>query len=427
MATLPTTEIMAVPSFWVALPFCVLLLCIALGPVLAPHFWERRHPWVASGLGALGAAYYVFGRSEWKPLLHAGAEFAGFLGLVGALYTVSGGVLIRVKGEATPMVNVLFLFAGAVVSNLLGTTGASMMLIRPWIRMNKYRYTGFHTVFFIFLVSNCGGLLTPIGDPPLFLGYLKGVPFWWSLQNTWREWVVVIVLLLLIFYVLDRLNFLRAPAELRESVTREDEWVLEGRRNIPLIMAVLAAVFMPVGWRECTMGVIALVSYMVTPERVHQANHFEFSPLREVAWLFAAIFVTMLPVLEILGARAGALGVSSDLSFFLATGILSGVLDNAPTYLAFLCTAMGLRGQSLDSGMGVFIAEHGRTLAAISVAAVFGGALTYIGNGPNLMVKKIADQHGVKTPGFFEYVGVYAVPVLLPILLLLGWVFFGGN
>jgi Na+/H+ antiporter NhaD/arsenite permease-like protein len=180
----------AMPNPWMVLPFVVLLLCIALMPLLAPHFWEHHYPKVAIGLGLITACYYFFGLGETTPLVHAAEEYISFMALVGSLYVISGGINIRVKGEATPWVNVAFLATGAVLANLIGTTGASMLLIRPWIRMNKYRITGLHIVFFIFIVSNCGGCLTPIGDPPLFIGFLRGVPFWWVLEHCWPAWLL---------------------------------------------------------------------------------------------------------------------------------------------------------------------------------------------------------------------------------------------
>ena len=401
-------------------PFALLLFLIAAAPLLFPRLWDKYHAAAAVGLGLWTACFYLFGLHRPAPLGHAASEYFSFISLVGALYVVSGGILLRVKGEATPLENCLFLFLGALLANVLGTTGASMLLIRPWIRMNKYRITDFHIVFFIFIVSNVGGCLTPIGDPPLFLGFLKGVPFWWSLQHCWRPWLLTLGALLAVFLLLDRRNFLRAPAQVREQQTREEVWQVDGLWNLLLVACVLGGILLPFGWREALMLSAAGASWRWTPKRIHEANTFDFAPIREVAWLFAGIFLTMLPALEILGAHAEALGLRSPLQFFWWTGALSGVLDNAPTYLAFLSTAFGLAGLELDSDMPAFLDGHAPLLRAVSLGAVFFGALTYIGNGPNLMVKKIADQQRVHTPSFLGYVARFSLPVLLPVFGLIG-------
>ncbi len=406
------------------LPFCLLLFLMAAAPLSVPHFWEKYYAHTAVGLGLGVALYYLLVMKDATPVLHSGREYLGFLALVGSLYVVSGGILIRVKGEAKPWVNSVFLLVGALLANVLGTTGASMLLIRPWIRMNKYRVTGFHIVFFIFIVSNVGGGLTPIGDPPLFLGFLKGVPFWWVMQHCWEAWLLTTGLLIGVFYVLDRLNFMRAPEPVREMETREEHWKVEGLVNLPLLGVLLGAVLLPVGWREAVMVGAAVISWFATPARVHEANHFDFAPVKEVAWLFAGIFLTMIPALQVLGASTGALGLESPLGFFWATGVVSGVLDNAPTYLAFLAAAFGVTGLNLDSEMGLFLETKARLLMAISLGAVFFGAITYIGNAPNLMVKKIADQQKVHTPSFMAYVLRYSVPVLFPVFGLVGILFF---
>lgn len=408
------------PPVWMMLPFGLLLFLIAAAPLLLPHLWEKYHAPAAVGLGLCTVCFYLFGLHRAAPLGHAAAEYFSFISLVGALYVVSGGILLKVKGEATPLGNCLFLFLGALLANLLGTTGASMLLIRPWIRMNKYRITDFHIVFFIFIVSNVGGCLTPIGDPPLFLGFLRGVPFWWPLQHCWQPWLLTLLALLAVFLLLDRRNFLRAPVAVREQQTREEVWQVDGLWNLLLLACVLCGILLPFGWREALMLSAAGASWRWTPSRIHEANDFDFAPIKEVAWLFAGIFLTMLPALEILGAHSEALGLRSPLQFFWWTGALSGVLDNAPTYLAFLSTAFGVTGLALDSDMPAFLERHAILLRAVSLGAVFFGALTYIGNGPNLMVKKIADQQRVDTPSFLGYVARFSLPVLLPVFGLIG-------
>lgn len=408
---------------WLLAPFALLLLCIAMGPIAFPHFWHRRYPLVAVGLGAVSVGFYLL--HDAAPLVHAAEEYLGFIALIGSLYLVSGGIHIRVKGEATPLVNCLFLLIGAVLANFIGTTGASMLLIRPWIRMNRYRVTAFHIVFFIFIVSNVGGCLTPIGDPPLFMGYLKGIPFWWVFEHCWQGWAVAVAGLIAIFYVMDRANFLRAPRDVREKETAHEEWTFRGLGNLVFLALILFAVLrLPLWWREGTMLLAALGSWFTTPRAVHEMNHFDFEPLKEVAWLFAGIFATMTPALAYLQQSPPPL--ASDLSYYWATGALSGVLDNAPTYLAFLATALGQQHLALSNPAHVltFAHTHAGTLEAISLGAVFFGAMTYIGNGPNFMVKAIAEHSEVSTPTFLGYILRYALPVLLPFLALVGILFF---
>ena len=301
----------ALPSPWMALPFGVLLLCIALLPLLVGHFWEHHYAKVAVGLGLITAGYYVVALGNSHAVLHSLTEYLSFMALVGSLFVISGGINIGVKGEATPAVNVLFLLAGAVIANVIGTTGASMLLIRPWIRMNKYRITSYHIVFFIFVVSNCGGCLTPVGDPPLFLGFLRGIPFWWVIEHVWLAWFLCIGLLLAVFHVLDVRNFRRAPKEVASRLTRDETWTVRGWRNVLLLGVVLVGVFLPQAWRLGTetfhltagsllMVTAAVASWFVTPKHLHEANDFNFHPVKEVGWLFVGIFLTMIPALELL-------------------------------------------------------------------------------------------------------------------------------
>lgn len=409
-------------------PFALMLLCIALMPFIHGHWWERHYPKVAVGLGALTTAYYVFALGNIGRMLHVAHEYVSFIALVGSLFVVAGGIHIDVKGESRPWVNCLFLFIGGVLANIIGTTGASMLLIRPWIRMNKYRITAFHIVFFIFIVSNVGGCLTPIGDPPLFLGYLKGVPFWWVLQKCWIAWAIVVAGLISIFYVLDRRNFARAPREVWQEEVSKEIWRIQGWRNTAFLAVILAAVFVKesIGLSEALMLAAAVGSWFATPKRVHEANAFNFHPIREVAWLFAGIFATMVPALDYLQLHAHDFGLDSEMKFFWLTGVLSGALDNAPTYLTLLAAAMGLHDLNLNNTEHVrqLVATHDHELIAISLGAVFFGALTYIGNGPNFMVKSIAQHAKVKTPSFFAYLFKYALPILIPLMVLISLLFF---
>ncbi len=410
------------------LPFALLLACIAAMPFIHKHWWEHHYPKVAVGLGIVTVVYYVAFLGNGGRMLHVAHEYVSFIALIGSLFVVSGGIHIRVKGEAKPWINCLFLFLGAVLANFIGTTGASMLLIRPWIRMNKYRITAFHIVFFIFVVSNVGGGLTPIGDPPLFLGYLKGVPFWWVLEHCWEAWLVAVLGIIAIFYALDRKNFLRARKEIRDRETAHETWTFDGLRNLAFLGVILGAVFIksPPGLSEALMVAAAVWSYFATPKPVHDANDFNFAPIREVAWLFVGIFATMVPALDYLKLHATELGLDSEMKFFWLTGALSGVLDNAPTYLTFLAAAMGRHQLDLDAKADVqtFVGQHDHELTAISLGAVFFGAMTYIGNGPNFMVKSIAEHAKVKTPGFFGYLFKCAVPILIPFFAIISLLFF---
>ena len=408
------------------LPFVLLLGAIANGPLLAPKWWLRHYAKVALGLGAVTLGYYVFVLRDLHQLADTGHEYISFIALVGSLYVVSGGIHIGVKGGATPFRNVIFLFVGGVVANFLGTTGAAMLLIRPWIRMNRYRVTAHHIVFFIFIVANVGGCLTPIGDPPLFLGYLQGVPFWWVAGHCWPMWAVGIGLLLTVFYVVDKINFARAPEVVREQETGHETWRVEGLANLFFLAVILGAVFVEALFvREVLMVAAALGSYFTTKKAVHAANHFDFHPIIEVAVLFAGIFATMMPALGWLNENAARLLGANPAPgiFYWGTGLLSSALDNAPTYLGFLSALFGVAG---TGDIHELLAQQHQSLLAISVGAVFFGALTYIGNGPNFMVKAVAEQQRVATPSFFGFIFKFAVPFLLPVLVVVWLVFFRG-
>ncbi len=415
-------QVIILPNPWMILPFGALLGAIALGPLLAPLRWQKHYAKVAGALGAVTLAYYLFGLQARERVLHVAHDYVSFIALIGSLFVVSGGIHLNVKGEATPRVNVLFLFVGAILANLLGTTGASMLLIRPWIRMNKYRVTAHHIVFFIFVVSNVGGALTPIGDPPLFLGYLNGIPFWWVARHCWPLWAVGVGALLAVFYALDRLNYARAPRPVRERETAQEQWRCVGLANLLFLAVILGAVFLqrPRLLREGLMAAAALGSYFTTQQNVHEANHFSLTPIREVAILFAGIFATMVPALDWLQLNAGRLVEPTPSFFYWGAGALSSVLDNAPTYLSFMSALMGA---AHEADMPNLLVTQSASVVAVSVGAVFFGAATYIGNGPNFMVKAIADHQKVHTPTLPGYVLKYTLPCLLPMLSLVWWLF----
>jgi Na+/H+ antiporter NhaD/arsenite permease-like protein len=431
-------------------PFILLLLAIAVMPFINRHWWEHNYPLVSFALGAVSVVYYFFILKNAPRMIHTAIEYFSFISLIGSLFVVAGGIHIRVKGRSTPLANVILLGIGAVISNLLGTTGASMVLIRPYIRLNKYRISGYHIVFFIFIVSNIGGMLTPIGDPPLFLGYLKGVPFFWVITRVWYIWLIAVGSVLLIFYLIDRYNYKKLPDVMEKEIeAKGEEAVVEGLHNVIFLALILGAVFLEEPIREIIMIGSAVASYFTTKREIHERNDFNFIPIKEVAILFAGIFATMVPALDWLELNAEKLGITHPGQFFWATGILSSFLDNAPTYLNFLSAAFGLHGLSVDNpvhmkamlGMlspnelshlhvlhnsNVFPVspDSWKYVQAISVSAVMFGAMTYIGNGPNFMVKSIAEQAHVKMPSFFGYMVKYSIPILIPIFTLIWFIFF---
>ena len=423
-------------------PFGLLLALIAVMPLTPPrakHLWEQYYPHVAVGLGALVAAIYLVRLSGGAVVLGTLHEYFSFIALIGSLFVVAGGVHLNVKGEATPWQNLAFLGVGAVVANLIGTTGASMVLIRPWIRMNKIRISSFHIVFFVFVVSNCGGALTPIGDPPLFLGYLRGVPFFWLIEHVIVIWLVTIGAILAVFFVFDRRSFAHAPRAVQAKIREHDTWRFEGGVNLLLLVVIIGAVFLPEVFflRELVMIAAAVASYHLTPRVVHQENHFTFGPILEVAFLFIGIFMTMMPALGYLDQHGREFGFTRPAQYYFASGSLSSVLDNAPTYLNFLELAEATcvdkaalpkskeAGSEADAGVKQMLASEParRFIIAVSLGSVFFGAMTYIGNGPNFMVKSIAESSGVKVPTFFGYVFKYSLPFLLPILAAVGSLF----
>jgi Na+/H+ antiporter NhaD/arsenite permease-like protein len=408
-------------------PFAALLASIALMPFVSHRIWHRHYPDFAFALGGMAAGYYLagFGGYGREQLMHALVEYYSFIALVGGLYVVSGGILIKTTGRATPLTNTALLAFGAVLANIVGTTGASVLLIRPFMRLNEGRLKPLHVVLFIFIVSNCGGCLTPIGDPPLYLGFLKGVPFFWTLQNLWQDWLVMIVLLLASFFAIDTVFYKRSGA-VPSGPTRVS---IQGSTGLACLVLMIAGVFIdpaldaffnikgvPVG--ATFQILIAVGAYLTAPKPILSQNEFTFEPVKEVGLLFVGIFLTMIPALGYLSANGPSLGLNSASTFYWGTGSLSAVLDNAPTYLNFLQIAIAPEALNAENIRAYIATDAGRVnLIGISSAAVFFGAMTYIGNGPNFMVRSIAESAGVKMPSFFGYLG-WAVLILLPILTL---------
>ena len=434
------------PPGWAVIPFAVLLLMIATGPLLYEHFWHHNYGKIAVALGVLVVLYYVFSLQNTHAPVHSFFEYVQFISLLTALFIASGGIMINVDKKNTPGVNVALLVVGAIIANIIGTTGASMLLIRPFIRVNKYRIKPYHIIFFIFMVSNIGGSLTPIGDPPLFLGFLKGVPFFWTVTHNFLPWVFGITMLAIIFYFIDKRNHVHDEnmGEISDKV------ILKGSKSLIWLLLVILAVFIDPNmfeWvpgipfhgqkfsfiREIIMLTVAYFSYRTANKDILRENEFDFEPIREVALLFIGIFATMMPALELVSAFAQSpegMKLINHNTLFWGTGSLSGVLDNAPTYLNFLAAAMSSVGADINNVADVVkFAKNGfedsaLMLEAVSIGAVFFGAFTYIGNGPNFMVKSIAEQSGIKMPSFFGYIIKYSLTILLPLFLLTWLLFF---
>jgi len=415
-------------SFWACLPFVVLLASIAVFPLLNKQWWDKYFPVVSIGMGILVIQYYVFVIHSIIPILDSLHEYISFIALIGSLYVITGGIHIRLNGRSKPVTNVIFLAIGAVIANIVGTTGASMILIRPYLRVNHYRIKPFHIIFFIFIVSNVGGALTPVGDPPLFIGYLKGIPFFWSINNLWYIWLFAIAALLLIFYIIDDYHFenlTHHQQNLAEEIGEHAK--VEGLFNIFYLAIVLIAVFIsnPPFLREVLIVLAGLGSYYSTSSKIHKKNNFDFIPIKEVAILFLGIFIAMVPALDWIRQNSENLGLQHAGQYYWATGALSSVLDNTPTYLNFLNAALGQFGsKGIAAQIGYFLQSQRIIIQAISIGAVFFGAMTYIGNGPNLMVKSIAEQAGIECPSFISYILKYSLLILLPLFVIIWFLFF---
>lgn len=425
------------PSVLMVIPFVILLSMIATGPLFYHHFWEKNYPIISVLLGLVTVVYYLIFLKDTHSLLHTAAEYLSFIALLSSLFVASGGILIRVDKKSTPWLNAGILLFGAVIANIIGTTGASMLLIRPFIKINQDRIKPYHIIFFIFLVSNIGGALTPIGDPPLFLGFLRGVEFFWVIQHVWYIWLPTLLLITLVFVFIDSRNLNKDDSNEKFSGKIE----FKGMKNVFYLLVIVISVFidptvmswvpslspLPIGIREIIMFAIVVIAYRTADEKILKANEFDFEPIKEVAYLFVGIFATMIPALQLISHEANALGEKLTPGiFYWATGILSSFLDNAPTYLNFLSASLGKYGMNvnLPSDVSGFAQIHPIYLSAISVAAVFFGAMTYIGNGPNFMVKSISERSGIKMPSFFGYMIKYSIPILIPIFIIVWLVFY---
>ncbi|MDD3846165.1 MAG: sodium:proton antiporter [Syntrophorhabdaceae bacterium] len=410
---------------WTCMFFVILLLSIAIFPLILPEWWSKNYA-VLTLLLAIPAAFAVL-TYEWILLTHALQEYISFIILLGSLFTISGGIVIRLGARGTPMLNTLLLFIGAFFANFIGTTGASMVLIRPMLRANRARKHLSHVfIFFIFLVSNIGGLLTPLGDPPLFLGFLRGVPFVWTMK-LFPIWIFAVFILLGIFFLLDSYMVrkeIKSSSSFLEAVDEMPHKKVEikGKINFVFLLMVIGSLFLPQIVREIVMLAAVALSIYFTSVALREENAFTYHPIIEVAILFAGIFVTMVPVMKILSMSGSELGITKPWQFFWITGILSSFLDNAPTYLIFFSSAQNV-ADTLGIVKNLIVGVPEMYLRAISVGAVLMGANTYIGNGPNFMVKAICEENNVSMPSFFGYI-LWSVTFLIPVFLLIMLVFF---
>ena len=438
------------PPIWTVLPFLGILLSIALFPLFAHHFWEHHYPKISIFWLVLAVILMVvslpsgttFTAAFGTKFFSTAEEYVAFIILLGSLFVISGGIFIAGDIKGTPIVNSTIILIGSLLASLIGTTGAAMLLIRPILRANAKREYQSHVVlFFIFLVCNIGGSLTPIGDPPLFLGFLQGIPFEWTLALT-PHWAFALVSVLVIFYGFDTFLYRREGLHKMPPEPKGEPIRIHGSINFLLLLGVVGLVIMsgvvhigepipffglgvfhiPALLRDGGQVVLAGISLLITTKYIRESNNFNFGPIKEVAYLFFGIFTAMIPALMLLNIRGSELGLDSPAGYFWATGILSAFLDNAPTYLTFLETAKGSLGIETALGMTTDPAAE-KILIGISVGAVFMGALTYIGNGPNFMVKAIAEGSGIRMPSFFGYLA-YSVIILIPVFLLVSLIFF---
>ncbi len=435
-------------QLWELIPFAVMLLGIAVLPLFAANWWEKsRNQGLFVALVSIPTVVWLCCTGKGGNLAESlFVDYLPFIILLCALFVVTGGIHIRYNTASTPLVNSIVLFLGFNIASFIGTTGAAMLLIRPLLDIIRDRKYKAHTImFFIALVANCGGMLTPLGDPPLFLLYLHGAPFGWF-TGMFPEWAVTGLLLLLVYFLVDSYYYRKERPDVKYIIfNREDEGTHEvvnisiaGAVNIFYVVGIVSATafinanYIPamgeadaplhmVYLREIALVGIIILSLLSTRKRVRNLNNFSWGPIREVAILFIGIFTTMTPALLYLKAHAGELGITEPCQFYYATGLLSSFLDNAPTALAFHSVALGLpaaEGVELVAGIPQIL------LRAISLGAVFFGAMTYIGNGPNFMVKAIAEQAGVKMPSFFGYIFKFSLIVLLPVYIIVQLIFF---
>jgi len=427
-----------IPPLWASLPFLFMLLTIALGPLFFNTWWEhnKNKLFVSFALAIPTTIYMLINGLEMNIVHNLVFDYVPFIILLGSLFVITGGIKLEGDIPAHPITNTIFLAIGAVLASIMGTTGAAMLLIRPVINTNSERKFKTHTIlFFIAIVANCGGLLTPLGDPPLFLLYLKGAGFTWFLTFT-KEWATVNGILLLIYFIYDSYYYKK---ELPQDIIRDETEIkpirISGKFNFLFLLGiVLSVAFINENYipairenqylsflREAAMLMFGILSVIFTSKKLRTENKFTWGPIIEVAYLFLGIFVTMVPSLIYLQANAASLGLTTPAAFYYAAGSLSSFLDNAPTALAFYEVAKGMLASFPGANIVAGIPEA--LLAAISLGAVFFGSMSYIGNGPNFMIKAIAEENKISMPGFFGYMLKFSLVVLLPVYILVQLLF----
>jgi Na+/H+ antiporter NhaD/arsenite permease-like protein len=448
----PVGDIGTLLPLWSVLPFAGILLSLALIPLFAPHFWEHHFPKVSAFWALVFAMpfLYFFREVAVHEITHIIIiDYIPFILLLWSLFTVSGGIHVKGTLKGSPGVNTLILLIGTILASFIGTTGASMLMIRPILRSNVWRKYKVHTVvFFIFLVSNIGGVLTPLGDPPLFLGFLHGVPFFWTLKLL-PQMIFASFILLGMYFILDSFYY-KKEDKLALKSPEIEPLKIEGSHNFIFLAGIIGGILfsgmVKLGEvnifgihqsfenliRDAILIIMGLSSLVSTKKEIRQGNEFTWTPILEIAYLFAGIFITIIPALAILKAgENGALAlliksINTPAQYFWASGALSSFLDNAPTYLTFLNSEIGkfYPGRPESQAVARLIAERIPYLMAVSAGAVFMGANTYIGNAPNFMVKSIAEEAGVKMPGFFGYMFKYSIPILVVLFIIMTFIFY---
>jgi len=430
------------------LPFVTIIFLLSAGPLFFPKWWAGMGKIVPIALAALVAAVYLY-QGKSNDLVETLSEYFSFISIIGAMYVVAGGICIQPYCNATPKVNVIFLLLGALLTNIIGTTGASVLLLKPFIRLNRYKVKPYHIIFFIFLVSNAGGLLTPLGDPPLFMGYLKGVPFFWFTEKLFLPWVFVVAALCIVFFIIDK----RKDTGIESSIIHDKKTqkvLVIGKRNFIGLAVILVSLFLDprkYSWiptleyghhqlsfiRELIQIATAYICYKTSNKGALEMNDFSMEPIEEVAFAFCGIFVTMMPALEALrhavSSPAIAAAITPSVTFW-GTGAMSAILDNAPSFINAMTVTMAKHNMNISSYSDVqkFVSMQNDQslpsyLIAISFASVIFGAFTYVGNGPNFLVKAMAEKENINMPSFMQYIFKYVIPIFLPIVTLC-WIIF---
>lgn len=427
------------------LPFILLLLTIALCPVISMKFWGNNYKKIILLFSSITIFSNIFIIHDISAVILSFIEYLEFIIFIVVLYVISGGINLKINKTGTPMVNTLILLCGAILANVIGTTGAAILLIKPYIKINKHRIKPYNIVFFIFIVCNIGGCLSPIGDPPLFSGFLKGVPFTWPLRYNLLPWIITNGMLLLIFYILDNKNELKAIKIQNYGSTIE----INGKQNLIFVALTIFAIFlnpMVFNWvptvniynhnisflKDILLITIGITAYKLSNKEILKKNEFSFNPVIELAFMFFGIFITMGPALTIIEEASSNItkGLISPGLFFWVIAFLSSFLDNTPTYMNSLALMMSLEGANISNPTEVLAFSNGLYpnsilfLRIICVTSVYFGGFTYIGNGPNFIIKSIAEKEGIKMPSFFGYILKYSCIYLLPVLTLIWFIFF---